>query len=365
MRHELFRLRLKLGRVKTSLLYIGDIYPPLFALFFHEKIINLVAMFSKRIIFIIFLLPTLGQLEAENDISISSLIFFDATYSPESSSKTSSFNITRSYLNFRKTFFDNFHTRVTIDAGRTTDDQRQTFFLKYGYLDWNTPFGSFLLGMQPTNYFGPIIPTWGLRFIEKYPTDRIGFDPTSDVGISFKKQILSKWLVHVAIYNGGGYKKSENDSHKRTSFLLSYGEQKLNINPGWNGGIMFSHEPYDYNIKVASKNRFSLFGGIATNQLRIGLEFTKLNDNGLNHTQTFVSFYGNIFTKKSTSVFIRGDIFDPSTDEKNDKKSYFIVGFNYEPNPSVSISPNLRYTLYEPNNTASESLIKLNFQFKL
>lgn len=83
----------------------------------------------------------------------------------------------------------------------------------------------------------------GITVYRKYLTDRIGFDPASDVSISFKKQILSDWLVHVAIYISGGYKKSENDSHKRTSFPLSHGEEKLNINPGWNRGIMFSHEP--------------------------------------------------------------------------------------------------------------------------
>lgn len=117
------------------------------------------------------------------------------------------------------------------------------FFLNMAIWIGKLPSDHFYFRMQPTNYFGPIIPTWGLRFIEKYPTDRIGFDPASDVSISFKKQILSNWPVRVAIYINGGYKKSENDSHKRTSFLLSYGEEKLNINPGWNIGIMFSHEP--------------------------------------------------------------------------------------------------------------------------
>lgn len=302
------------------------------------------------------------SLNAQERINVSSLVFFDATYEDEDNF---SFNITRTYLDFRKSLSEDAAARVTIDAARigVSDSlivhERLSFFVKYAYLVWNSAAGSFLIGQQPTNYFGPSTATWGLRFIENQPTDFWGFDPTADLGLAFRKNLSDNLLIHLAAYNGRGFKFGENDTHKRLSALISLGEQRLNKNPGWNTGGVVSYEPYDTTENIL---RLSGFAGYATESLRIGMEFLRSDDSGGINGQLF-SIYANLAFAEALDVLARVDTFDEDINTGEDRETYIIGGIHYMPTTGFSIAPTLRYTLYE-DDTEPKMILRLNFQFR-
>jgi len=294
------------------------------------------------------------NINAQENINITNLVFFDATYDD-----IVSFNVTRTYVDFRKSISDDAAARVTIDAARFDGNDRLTFFVKHAYLVWNTAVGSFLIGQQPTNYFGPTTATWGLRFIETNPSDLWGFDSSSDIGLAYRKSLSNDLLIHVAAYNGSGFKNDEVDTHKRLSALISLGEQRLNSNPGWNAGGVVSFEPYD---STETKLRLSGFAGYATESFRLGTEFLKSEDSGENNGQ-LVSFYGNFALGEALDVLARVDTFDEDIDTEDNRDIYLIGGVHYRPTTGFSIAPTIRYTLFE-DDTDPEMTLKLNFQFQ-
>jgi len=253
-------------------------------------------MISLKIRQVITILGCTTILFGSPDVNISSLIFFDFMYN-SSGSPTNEFNITRTYLDFRKSFAENLSMRVTSDVGRTENDNRLVLYLKHGFLTWNTKPGIIQIGVHPTNYFGPAKSTWGYRFIEKFSTDRVGFGATADLGVSIQREIIPRLLFHLAVYNGRGFKKSENDSYKRTTLLISYGERKLNIKPGWNAGGIVSYEPYESasisaRTKKEIKATVTSFAGYALSNFRVGGEFTLVKNSAIND-QTLLAVYGN------------------------------------------------------------------------
>ncbi|MFQ6607377.1 MAG: hypothetical protein ACE5EE_02445 [Fidelibacterota bacterium] len=303
------------------------------------------------------------SLKAEERMNVSSLVFFDATYN-----ETVSFNITRSYLDFRKSLSADIAARVTVDAARigSTDsliiNEHLTFYVKYAYLVWNTEAGSFLIGQQPTNYFGPSTATWGLRFIEKQPSDLWKFDPTADLGLSYRKNFSENLLIHLAAYNGRGYKYGENDKYKRLSVLISLGEQRLNANSGWNAGGVVSYEPYDDSTSMKKVLRLSGFAGYANNSFRLGVEVLKSDDNGGSNSQLY-SIYGNLSLMETLDVLARVDLYNRDVEIDGDGKTYLITGIHYQPTVGFSIAPSIHYTNYE-DDTDPVISIKFNFQFR-
>jgi len=294
------------------------------------------------------------NINAQEYMNISSLVFFDATYDD-----SVSFNVTRTYVDFRKSISDDAAARVTIDSYRPGENDPLTFIVKHAYLVWNTAIGSFLIGQQPTNYFGPATANWGMRFIEKSPTDFWGFDSAADIGVAYRKNLSDNLLIHLAAYNGGGFKKDEVDTHKRLSALVSLGEQRLNSNPGWNAGGVVSFEPYD---STETKLRLSGFAGYATESLRLGSEFLKSEDSGGNNGQ-LLSIYGNFALGKALDVLARVDTFDEDIDTEDNRETYLIGGMHYQTTTGFSIAPTIRYTLFE-DDTDPEMTLKLNFQFQ-
>ncbi len=297
------------------------------------------------------------NINAQEYMNISSLVFFDATYDD-----SVSFNVTRTYVDFRKSISDDAAARVTIDSYRPGENDPLTFIVKHAYLVWNTAIGSFLIGQQPTNYFGPATANWGMRFIEKFPTHLWGFNSTADIGLAYRKSPSDNLLIHVAAYNGGGIKNDEVDTHKRLSALVSLGEQRLNSNPGWNAGGVVSFEPYDDSTSTSQIFRLSSFAGYATESLRLGTEFLKSEDSDGTSGQ-LVSFYGNFALGNALDVLVRVDTFDEDINTEDNRKTYLIGGMHYRPTTGFSIAPTLHYKLYE-DNSESKMTLKLNFQFR-
>lgn len=233
---------------------------------------------------------------AADSVDISTLTFFNLAYDGSKDIPTS-FSLKRTYVNLRRNVADDLKVRVTTDAA-TSSTGPLSLFIKYAVVTWSTSAGDILAGVQPTNYFGSTQANWGNRFMEKFPANRYKFDSTSDLGLSLKRKFSSGLLVHLGIYNGSGFKKPEDDSFKRTSLLISFGEQDLRKRPGRNIGALASVEPYDDGDQVALTQRYSIFGGWANATIRAGAEFHTLM-NGDTEQSVIVSGYGTVkFSQK-------------------------------------------------------------------
>lgn len=152
---------------------------------------------------------------AEPTVKVGGTIFADLTDAPD----TSSFNISRAYINVTGSLNDRITFRITPDIARDAGGSQQ-FRLKYAYgqlsLDqWLTK-GSFLrAGMQQTPYIDSLEQIYRYRFQGSVFADREGFLSSSDNGVSLRYVLPGeRGDVHAGVYNGEGYNKNETNDQK-------------------------------------------------------------------------------------------------------------------------------------------------------
>ncbi len=292
----------------------------------------------KSFILSLFLAPlTAGEFGSQ--------IFFDLNTSSQERS-ISTFQIRRAYLDFRNEVSKNFSIRVTTDASTSNTDGRINAHLKFAQVTWQTKLGQFIIGSQPTNYLGASQKNWGYRYVEKYATNLYGFDATADLGISWRR-ISNLLLIHLGAYNGTGFKKPEDDSYKRISLLMSYGEQDLTANGGINVGGVISVEPYStvYD-EVSAVYRYGGFAGYANSNLRLGGELQIEQDDGLDHEERIVAAYLTLTRTEKLAFLGRVDIYDASVSHPEMRKTTLLGGVSYAPVSQFQISPNIRYIFF-------------------
>ena len=294
---------------------------------------------------------------------ISSLVFFDLNGSTQKAINPA-FRVGRAYLDLREKLTDNISFRLTTDAQSSIDGKIEVF-LKYAFVSWQTRFGEFMVGSQPTNYFGPLKQTWGLRFIEKFPGNLHGFDDTADLGISLQRVVGSDLLFHAAVFNGSGFKKPENDAYKRMSLLVSKGEQNLSRNTGHNFGLLGSVEPYgDWKDNVYLKYRYGGFVGYANSWLRAGFDLQIEQDAGLNHQERILALYASLKRTEQLTLLGRIDIYDSSVDHPDMREHFVLMGMTYSPAANFQIAPNIKYTFFGTDLLEPYWQGRLSFYFR-
>ena len=165
---------------------------------------------------------------------------------------------------------------------------------------------------------------------------------------------------NVLVTNGTGYKLSENDSYKRISTQVYYGESKLTSLDGMNTGMVFTYEPYhSENENVETKIVTGIFGGYASGPIRIGAEVAQLIDSNVETAVKIFSGYGNFAINDKISVYTRFDNLNKDSDIFN----YIIAGIAISPEKGLKIMPNIRYTSDDDSNKNTSYV--LNFEFKI
>ncbi len=166
-------------------------------------------------------------------IKIGALIFADYTYQQAPPTQdaagndihTSSFNVTRAYINVTGTISHLVAFRITPDVTRanvpgTSLDGSLTYRLKYAYMQFNLddwlPKGSWVkLGMQQTPLLDSIEGIYRYRFQGTTFAEREGYLASSDLGVTFRTTFPNNYGdVHVGFYNGEGYTKPEVNNKK-------------------------------------------------------------------------------------------------------------------------------------------------------
>jgi hypothetical protein len=166
-------------------------------------------------------------------VKIGGLIFADYAYQQTPTAKdaaghdinSSSFNLTRAYINVTGNLSHIVSFRITPDITRFSQpgnslDGSLTYRLKYAYAqfsldDW-LPKGSWVkLGMQQTPFLDSIEGIYRYRFQGTTFTEREGYLASSDLGVTFRTAFPKNYGdVHVGFYNGEGYSKPEVNNKK-------------------------------------------------------------------------------------------------------------------------------------------------------
>ncbi len=255
-------------------------------------------------------------------------------------------------------------TLIDTSSGKVSSSSKTQLvaYMKNAKVDWKTSFGKLTLGLQGLNVFSVQEKTWGFRFLEKSPMDLHKFSSSADMGVGYSKTVIDNLHLSAIYINGSGYKAVENDSHKKLSTQVVYGEKKLVSKDGFNAGGTFTYEPYDNDAGTQSKTVFGVFGGYAGGKLRVGGEFDRFTDGGKEVTKQIIAAYGNYNISDKIDAYGYLDLYDANTDTDGDSQTYIIVGVNYHPTKGLIIAPNIRLTT--PEEGDGEMLFKLNFQFK-
>ncbi|MFA7330068.1 MAG: hypothetical protein WC326_03235 [Candidatus Delongbacteria bacterium] len=358
---------------------------------------------TKRILLsVVFSSMAAGGLLAAD---VSSLIYFDYTHdATEGGTSDGAFNFVRSYLTVTDKPADNLAYRVQFDAGQlksytlasgsttrtdsdgdvvdvntyslSSADAGFYLYVKNACVDWSTDWGTWTLGVQPTNLNYTQDATFGNRFVDLPLMDTHGFVSSADLGVRWGKDFgLLKASAMVA--NGGGYKKSETDRFKKYSVNLSAGEQALAKKDGWNAGVAYSLEPFQA-VEVEDRTVLGVFGGWAGMGARLGLEYdTKTTTGATDLVQTILGVTANYkLPVAGLEAFFRLDLYDPNTDdvadnagtpldESKNNETTILAGVKLSPVKGLVIAPNLRLTSYEDSDRDALTYYRVNFEFKI
>ena len=311
----------------------------------------------KRMIAVLTVLLVAGSLALAADTKVGGDAFFHFQYEDADNNE---FLFKRAYLTVSSKVSDNISYKFQADIGKggPTD---YSVYLKNANIAWKTDLGKFTFGMQGMNMFKVQENTWGYRFISKTPMDLAKFSSSADLGVRFDKK-LGGLSANVMLTNGAGYKKVENDKYKKLSASATYGQTKLK--KGFNAGVVFSTEGYDYATASGVETGNSLvvggFGGTVVGALRLGAEYSmKTMSDSTDVTASVLSAYVNYKINKKLSAFARHDI----SDDGSASEGFTIIGANYTPEKALSIAPNLLVETAEGQDAAMT--YRLSFRFKI
>ena len=343
---------------------------------------------QKLLLLLLFVATILSQGQ------FSGVTYFNYSYNlTENAENNKGFGLKRVYFTYEQRLSENLSYKFQTDVGQLdvieiptssgwdndtkTQKTQYVTYLKIAKVDWKSPLGQLIIGLQGMNIFNITEKTWGLRFLEKSPMDKYEFSSSADMGIGYIGK-FNNLNYSIMFTNGSGYKSSENDKYKKISTQFVYGEKKLVKRDGFNVGSSFSIEPYDYeddNNIISTKNKtlIAFYGGYAANDFRIGAEFDIHRDDGTDITKQIIAGYMNYKLSDKINILGRLDIFDPwteSTDDLNtnnineekDSETNIIAGFNYIPTKGLTITPNIRISI--PEDGYNTTLFMLNFEFK-
>ena len=287
-------------------------------------------------------------------------VFFDYTDSGDSS-KVDEFALKRVYLTFSKSISD--ELSVTIQTDVDTNSSPKNIYLKNAKVDWKTLDGNIVIGLQGMNMFKVQEGNWGKRYLDKTIMDRFKYSSAADMGIGYYHS-KDKFHGSLLMTNGAGYKKSENDSHKKLSLQFIYGNTNLSKSDGFNVGVVLSHEPYDRDGEVGipeepigehTKKVFGLFGGYAKNNLRVGVEWNQLEDSGLldgNYDNNLTSVYCTYVLNPKQTLVAKHDMVSGNKDA-----NYAVVAMEFAPTKGLVVAPNVR-------SNDGTTMLGVNFQFQ-
>lgn len=321
------------------------------------------------------------------------------------------FTFRRVYFTFENTITPNMKIRFRLESahGDYGSTSKINPFVKHAYLEWSNliPNHKLYLGIAETNAFKNTEDYWGYRSIEKTIMDLNKINPSADMGIALKGNLVGSVLHHwLTIHNGPGYGSSEVDRYKKVGYALWITPVKGLMIEGYadyenqNPNDLQTASVYKYAKNYtgsASYNTIKGFIGYDQPRFTIGAEAfirthkesgiqnVTIENNEITHSTISdvklfgYSLFGSLITPiPKLKAFLRYDFFDPNTEDNvytvfsngkltggvDDENTLIIVGLDYIPQGNIHIMPNIMIRSYSQDGKDSDLTGRITLYYK-
>jgi hypothetical protein len=298
-------------------------------------------------------------------VSVTGVVYTQYQYT-DAPVHTSTFDMTRAYVNVLGRFANGITTRVTTDIlpnAAGNDFVR----LKYAFAAW-TPTGSSLtykMGMIHTPFVDWEETLWDYRMQGTIAVDRNGAMTSADIGVG----VDGKWNNdqvngQLVIVNGEGYSGGTGDFRKDVEARVSFRIQPTNDASRVGGMRVTGYAGIGkYTGTGADRTRYLGQFSYRTQQFTVAGDFVSRKDAAIKGT--IISAFGVYHLSNSKVSFIgRVDIVDPNTAVANDGNTRIIGGASFQLSPNVRLLADLdRLSFQAGGNASNQALFQAQFVF--
>lgn len=286
--------------------------------------------------------------------------------------KTSAFELTRSYFGYQYNLSKDITTKITFDVGNNASGSAYTAFLKAAQLDWKVSSGVKLsMGLIGLKQFNDQEDFWGYRYIFKVFADEYGLGSSADLGVNAEFSLAKNLKANVLIINGEGYQKMQDtDGNQKVGGSLIFTPVKGLITK-----IYLDNQPTTGGKDITS---YSYFVGYKTTDWKFAAEYN-LQQNATKYASPAAgkdldgfSFYSTYVINKKVEVFGRFDQLSSNTLagqtqnwNYNNDGSQYIFGVQVAPVKGLKFSLNYQGFSSDNSTLDTKSLVFLNAEFKL
>lgn len=334
---------------------------------------------KKQILFLSTILLTISSFaqSTEEDFKPSGEVQFKVFWNyhydfSQNATKTSAFEINRSYFGYAYNFSKNISAKIILDAGSDAGFSEYSILLKTAQLDWKVAESVKLsMGLIGMRQFNDQEDFWNYRYIFKSFQDEHSYGPSADLGVNAEFTVTKTLKANFVVSNGEGYKKlQDEDGNQKIGGSLVFQPIK-----GLTTKIYMDSQPTTDSKAITT---LALFAGYKATDWRLGAEYNKLNEGkkysspAVDHELDGLSFYATYVINKKFEVFGRYDQLSSNTltgglTAWNIAKdgSQIIAGIQYAPVKGLKFSLNYQDFSFDNSALDAKSLVFLNAEFKL
>ena len=290
----------------------------------------------------------------------------------ENASKTSAFEIKRSYFGYKYNFSEEISTKITFDVGSNDAGSAYTAYLKIAQLDWKIdPAVKLSMGLIGNKQFKEQEDNWGYRYMFKSFMDENKFGSSADLGINAEFKISDNLLANFLIFNGEGYKEvQDSDGNQRFGGSLVYMPIKgLTTKIYADSHATKDSDPITNLVFSVGYDSDKFRLGAEYNQMKNGKSFSSAAED---HDLDGLSFYSTYIINSKVQFFARFDQLSSNTlsgesEVWNSAKdgNQTVAGVQFAPVKGVKFALNYQGFSFDSANLDNESLLYINVEFKL
>ena len=311
-----------------------------------------------------------AQAPAAPQLTVSGTAYAQWNYNLSGDRHLNAFDVTRTYINFNGKFAGGVSTRITPDIYRVADGSLG-YRLKYAYVAYqpNANGITWKFGLIQTPFVGRDEDLWGYRMQGAIALDRAGVMSSADFGLSADAKLANgRFDLNAGIYNGEGYKVSENDQRKdfmvRGSYLLSATDD----NSATGGLRLTGYAGIGKAAADVDRNRYLGQLSYATTRFTLAGEYAMVENGDI--SGSVISAFGVYrLTNTKWALIGRVDQYDPDTDTNDDASTRIIAGASYQVSPNLRVLGDVDLLSHEAGDPdlvedpRNQALFQLQFTF--
>jgi len=268
------------------------------------------------------------------------------------------FRYRRLYLTTDYVLSDAFSGRARLEADEGTNGRPvvKDLSLTWAYSGDH----SATMGITPPPAFRIVEDVWGYRVLEKTLMDRQGIVSSRDFGLRLDGPVTGDATVRYAVMvANNGTAGPETDRAKRV-----YGQ--LAVRPSEQITVVVGADRAGYDDARDASTRISVFGGYATERVRVGVEGygsrVTMRDKDP-RTNVGASLFGAVQVSPRWDVVARLDRTVATRAGADRFETFLLGGVAFNPHPNVGLIPNLRVRNPSDRAVSTTARFTLRVQF--